>query len=424
MIGEIVAIGDELTSGRILNTTSYFAASQLFAAGHEVAAMITIGDDPKLIGRTLLDSLARADFVVVTGGLGATSDDLTSEAVADALERPSTFYPEILDQIRASSKNAPAELRLSLEKLAWLPAGAHALKYDASTAGYFLVHENKPIFFLPGVPHEMEELLVETVISRLAIWEGEEVRQVRQLVYRVVGLLETQINECLAPLVDGAERVRIGYYPVFPEVHVSLTVVGVEALETDHLFTETDKEIRKLLGVHLYGTEAETLEAVVGRLLAENSMVLALAESCTGGLISHRITRVAGSSDYFLGGVVAYSNELKEQLLGVDGAIIAEYGAVSQETARAMAEGIRHGTGVDIALAVTGIAGPSGGTAEKPVGTVWFGLATAGETEVCKFCFDGERWQVQEAAANKALDLLRLTLIRHDYAKNQSCQLL
>lgn len=424
MIGAILAIGDELTSGRILNTTSYFAASQLFAAGHEVSAMITIGDDPKLIGRTLLDSLARVDFVVVTGGLGATSDDLTSEAVADALERPATFYPEILEQIRDSSKNASAELRLSLEKLAWLPAGAHALKYDATTAGYFLVHDNKPIFFLPGVPHEMEELLVETVISRLAVWEGEEVRQVRQRVYRVAGLLETRINECLAPLVDDAKRVRIGYYPVFPEVHVSLTVVGVEAVETEDLFCAIDKEIRQLLGVHLYGTEEETLEAVVGRLLVDNGMVLALAESCTGGLTSHRITRVAGSSKYFLGGVVAYSNELKQQLLGVDESVLIEYGAVSPQTARAMAEGVRHATGADIALAITGIAGPTGGTAEKPVGTVCFGLASPGQTEDFQFCFDGERWQVQEAATNKALDLLRLALIQHDYAKNQSCQLL
>lgn len=424
MIGEIIAIGDELTSGRILNTTSYFAASQLFAAGHEVAAMITIGDNPKLIGSTLLESLDQADFVIVTGGLGATSDDLTSEAVADALERPSTFYPDILDQIRAGSKNAPKELRLSLEKLAWLPAGAHALKYDATTAGYFLVHENKPIFFLPGVPHEMEELLVETVISRLAIWEGEEVRQVRQLVYRVVGLPETKINERLASLVDGAERVRIGYYPAFPEVHVSLTVVGVEVTETDGLFDRIDKKIRKLLGANLYGTEAESLEVVVGRLLVENGMVLALAESCTGGMISQRITRVAGSSDYFLGGVVAYSNELKQQLLGVEESVLVEYGAVSSETAQAMAEGVRRVTGADIALAVTGIAGPSGGTTEKPVGTVCFGLATSGETDDFKFCFDGERWQIQEAAANKALDILRLSLIQHDYAKNQSCQLL
>lgn len=424
MIGEIIAIGDELTSGRILNTTSYFAASQLFAAGHEVAAMITIGDNPQVIGSTLLNSLNRSDFVIVTGGLGPTSDDLTSEAVADALSRPATFYPDILEQIRISSKNAPAELRLSLEKLAWLPAGAHALKYNASTAGYFLVHENKPIFFLPGVPHEMEELLVETVISRLAIWEGEEVRQVRQMVYRVAGLSETRINELLASLSDGAERIRIGYYPVFPEVHVSLIVVGSESLETDGLYNEVDEKIRGLLGQNLYGIEDETLAAVVGRLLLENGLTLALAESCSGGLVSHLVTRVPGSSEYFIGGVVAYSNELKQQLLGVDGAVLDEYGAVSRETARAMAEGIRHGAGADLGLAVTGIAGPSGGSAEKPVGTVCFGLASPGGTEDFQFIFAGARWQVQEAAANKALDLLRLTLLQHEYAKNQSCQLL
>ncbi|MFO7605992.1 MAG: CinA family nicotinamide mononucleotide deamidase-related protein [Desulfurivibrionaceae bacterium] len=422
MNGEIIAIGDELTSGRILNTTSYFAAGQLFAAGHEVTAMTTIGDDPELIGKTLLDALARADFVIVTGGLGATSDDLTSEAVANALERPSTFYPEVLSQIRAANKAAPAEPRPSLEKLAWLPAGAHALKNETSAAGYFLVHDNKPIFFLPGVPYEMEELLVETVISRLAVWEGEEVRQVRQRLYRVAGLPETGINQRLAPLAEGEGRIRIGYYPVFPEVHVSLTVVGSEERDTDRLFGEVDAGIRGLLGENLYGTEDETLEAVVGRLLVDNGMVLALAESCTGGLISHRVTRVPGSSEYFLGGAVTYSNELKEQMLGVDGELLAEYGAVSPETARAMAEGIRRKTGADIALAVTGIAGPSGGTADKPVGTVCFGLATSGGTEDCKSSFNGERWQVQEAACHKGLDILRLAMLRHDYAKNQFCQ--
>ncbi|MCA1766009.1 MAG: nicotinamide-nucleotide amidohydrolase family protein [Desulfobulbaceae bacterium] len=406
MNGEIIAIGDELTSGRILNTTSYFAAGQLFAAGHEVTAMTTIGDDPELIGKTLLDALARADFVIVTGGLGATSDDLTSEAVANALERPSTFYPEVLNQIRAANKAAPAEPHPSLEKLAWLPAGAHALKNETSAAGYFLVHDNKPIFFLPGVPYEMEELLVETVISRLAVWEGEEVRQVRQRLYRVAGLPETAINQRLAPLTEGEGRIRIGYYPVFPEVHVSLTVVGSEERDTDRLFGEVDAGIHGLLGENLYGTEDETLEAVVGRLLVDNGMVLALAESCTGGLIW----------------AVTYSNELKEQMLGIDGELLAEYGAVSPETARAMAEGIRRKTGADIALAVTGIAGPSGGTAAKPVGTVCFGLATSAGTEDCKSSFNGERWQVQEAACHKGLDILRLAMLRHDYAKNQSCQ--
>ena len=410
MRGEIIAIGDELTSGRILNTTSYFAAGQLFAAGHEITAMITIGDDPALIGKTLLQSLARADFVIVTGGLGATSDDLTNAAVIEALERPVTFYPEILAQIRAGSKNAPESVRLSLEKLAWLPAGAHALKFDATMAGHFLVHDSKPIFFLPGVPHEMKELLVETVISRLAVWEGEEVRRVRQRLYLVAGLPEIEINRRLAHLEQGDAPVKLGYYPVLPEVHVSLTVTGVDLEATERLFAETDREIRVALGHHLYGTDQESLAQVVGGLLAEGGYTLAVAESCTGGLLASRITAIAGSSRYFRGGVVAYSNDLKERLLAVDHGILAVHGAVSPATARAMATGVRQVGGADFGLAITGIAGPSGGSPEKPVGTVCFGLAGPGGVRDLRVVFPGERWQVQEAATHQALDMLRLTL--------------
>jgi nicotinamide-nucleotide amidase len=408
--GEIIAIGDELISGRILNTTSYFAAGQLFAAGHEIVAMTTIGDDPVLIGKTLLTSLDRSEFVIVTGGLGATSDDLTNEAVMDALARPVTFYPEIMAQIRAGSKNAPENVRLSLEKLAWLPAGAHALKFDATMAGYFLVHEGKPIFFLPGVPHEMKELLVETVISRLAVWEGEEIRRVRQRLYRVAGLAETEINRRLAPLEEGDKLLKIGYYPVLSEVHVSLTVAGKDLEETERLFADSDRKIRELLGKNLYGTDEESLEQVVGGVLAEKGWTLALAESCTGGRIAARLTEVAGSSAYFLGGVVAYSNDLKMKALRVSESTLAQFGAVSGETARAMADGVRRLTGADLGLAVTGIAGPSGGSPEKPVGTVYFGLASAAGTRNLRVVFRGNRWQVQEAATHQALDLLRLTL--------------
>jgi nicotinamide-nucleotide amidase len=408
--GEIIAIGDELTSGRILNTTSYFAAGQLFAAGHEIVAMTTIGDDPVLIGKTLLTSLGRSEFVIVTGGLGATSDDLTNEAVMDALARPVTFYPEIMAQIRAGSKHAPENVRLSLEKLAWLPAGAHALKFDATMAGYFLVHEGKPIFFLPGVPHEMKELLAETVISRLAVWEGEEMRRVRQRLYRVAGLPETEINQRLASLEGRDQRLKIGYYPVLSEVHVSLTVAGKDLDATEKLFADSDREIRELLGKNLYGTDEESLEQVVGGLLAGQGLTLALAESCTGGRIAAQLTGVPGSSAYFLGGVVAYSNDLKSKVLGVNENTLARFGAVSCETARAMAEGVRRITGADFGLAVTGIAGPSGGSPEKPVGTVCFGLASAATTRDLRVVFRGDRWQVQEAATHQALDLLRLTL--------------
>lgn len=415
MRGEIIAIGDELTSGRILNTTSYFAATQLFAAGHEIIAMTTIGDDTELIGETLQHALKRVDFIIVTGGLGATTDDLTTEAVAEALDRPTTLYPEILRKIKERGWDGPQSGKISLEKLAWLPEGAHALHTEAQMAGYFLVQGGKPVFFLPGVPHEMKELLLETVITRLAVWEGEEVRQVRQKVYKVFGLPETEINARLECLEDNNNRVRIGYYPVFPEVHVSLNIVCDSEEEASSLFQEIDTKIVEKLGTNVYGFDEETLESVVGKLLKDQGKTLAVAESCTGGLVGHTITRVAGSSDYFVGGVVAYSNDLKESLAGVDGESLRQHGAVSAETARALAEGVRRVTGADIGVSVTGIAGPSGGSKEKPVGTVYFGLATSGSVNDVLCYFSGDRWQIQEKSCHQALDLIRRSLLGYKF---------
>ncbi|MDH3393930.1 MAG: CinA family nicotinamide mononucleotide deamidase-related protein, partial [Desulfobulbaceae bacterium] len=394
MLGEIIAIGDELTSGRILNTTSYFAAGHLFAAGHELVAMSTIGDDAALIADSLHRALDRVDFVIVTGGLGATSDDLTNEAVAEALDRPTTFHPEILQRIEAQCSDWAAKIGASMEKIAWLPEGAHELKSDAHMAGYFLVHDGKPIFFLPGVPHEMEELLLEAVITRLAVWQGAEPRTVHQKVFKVVGLPEAEINGRLSHLEGKDPHVAIGYYPVPPEVHVSLTVTGESVGEAEVLFDDFDREIGKVLAPFYYGDDGDLLEEVVGGLLRRKGMTLALAESCTGGLIAHKVTAVAGSSDYLLGGVVAYSNLLKEQLLSVPHEVLDRHGAVSEETARAMAEGVWSVSGADLAVSVTGIAGPTGGSEEKPVGTVWFALATPdGIHAVCRH-FTGVRWQV------------------------------
>ena len=411
MRGEIIAIGDELTTGRILNTTSFFAASQLFADGHEVVSMTPIGDDVERIGQAICQALDRVDFLIVTGGLGPTSDDLTNIAVSDALSRPATFYPEIFKKIAEHGRNNPPEVQSALEKLAWLPAGAHALHTDAKTAGYFLVQEGKPIFFLPGVPHEMKELLVETVLTRLAVWEGEEGRQVRQKVYKVVGLAESEINNKLEHLESADQRVRIGYYPVFPEVHVSLTLTGNGDESIDHRFRELDTAITEILGRAVYGWGNDTLEGVVGRLLSWQGRTLAVAESCSGGLLSHKVTRVSGSSAYFLGGVVAYSNDLKERLLGVPAEVLAEHGAVSGESARAMAEGMRRLTGADIAISTTGIAGPTGGSEEKPVGTVYMALATAAGTDDHLLHLAGDRWQIQEHASQIALDLVRRSLL-------------
>ena len=412
MIGEIIAIGDELTSGRVLNTTSRFAAGLLFSAGHEITAMSTIGDTPAEISETLKRAIKRSDFIIVTGGLGATSDDLTSEVVGQALGRPTVFHPEVFAKIKALLSNPDDQTLSDLQKLALLPTGAELLSPEARMAGYLLVHDNKPIFFLPGVPHEMRELLANTVIPRLGILQDGAVKLVKQKVYKVFGVGEIEINRRVTHLEreeDG--RVRIGYYPVFPEVHLSLTVIDEDKSEIKRTFQHLEKEIELSLGDSLFGADDDTMESVVGKILVEQGKILVTAESCSGGLIGHKITTVPGSSNYFAGGVIAYSNDLKEKLLGLDPTLLEEHGAVSSEVARAMAEGIRSKTSADISVAVTGIAGPTGGTPEKPVGTVFIGLSTPDETIDIPCRFPGDRWQVQELTAVKSLDLVRRLLL-------------
>jgi nicotinamide-nucleotide amidase len=412
MIGEIIAIGNELTSGRVLNTTSRFAAGLLFSAGHEISAMATIGDTPAEISETLKRAIKRSDFIIVTGGLGATSDDLTSEVVGQALGRPTVFHPEVFAKIKALLSNLDDQALSDLQKLALLPTGAEVLNPDARMAGYLLVHDNKPIFFLPGVPHEMQQLLADTVIPRLGVWQEGTAKLVKQKVYKVFGLPEIEINRRVVHLEKEEDsRVRIGYYPVFPEVHLSLTVIEEDESEIKHTFQHLEKEIELSLGDSLFGTDDDTMESVVGKLLQNKGKILATAESCSGGLIGHKITTVPGSSNYFAGGVVAYSNALKEKLLGVDSSLLASHGAVSPAVAKAMAVGIRHKTEADIGVAVTGIAGPTGGTPEKPVGTVFIGLSTPDETIDIHCHFPGDRWQVQELTAVKSLDLIRCLLL-------------
>ncbi len=412
MIGEIIAIGNELTSGRVLNTTSGFAAGLLFGAGHEIISMATVGDTPEEISRTLLQAIRRADFIIVTGGLGATSDDLTSEVVGQVLGRPPVFHPEIFAKIKARHPNLDSQPLGILQKLALLPAGAEILNPEAKMAGYLLVHEGKPVFFLPGVPYEMQELLVDKVIPRLDLWHGNGTKQVKQRVYKIFGLGETEINRRMAHIEKTEDdRIRIGYYPVFPEVHLSLTVTTEDGSSLKNIFQHLEGEIKTALEDFLFGTDDDTLQSVVGELLQNRGKILATAESCSGGLIGHKITSVSGSSNYYAGGVIAYSNDLKEKLLGVEPDLIAKHGAVSSAVAREMAAGIRTGAAADIGLSVTGIAGPTGGTPEKPVGTVFIGLSTPDETTDIPCRFSGNRWQVQEITAVTALDLIRRLLL-------------
>lgn len=408
---EIIAIGDELTSGRILNTTSSFAARNLFEAGYEIYAMNTIGDTPHLIGEALKQALSRADAVLVTGGLGTTDDDLTNEAVSKALNRPTMPNYEILSNIRAHLDEITNTPVSRLEKLAWLPSGAEALSPHSRMAGYQLIHDDKPIFFLPGIPSQMQQLLVEEVLPKLSTWQKDHRLATYQRTFRIFNLPETEVNRRIATL-DLNHDVHIGYYPVFPEVHLSLIVRDKKTNNAKRLFKSSCKAVNTVLGDAIYGRDRESMERIVGRLLAENQLHLAVAESCTGGLISQKITDTPGSSAYFLGGVIAYANILKMKYLGVTEDLLNTRGAVSREVAEEMAVGVRARTDADIGLAVTGIAGPDGGTEDKPVGTVYIAIATREENWVSKFKFPGDRHQIREITAQSGLDLVRKYLLQ------------
>ncbi len=411
MKGEIIAIGNELTSGRIANTTSGFAARQLFEAGYEIHAMHTIGDSPSQIGEALKRAIDSVDFVIVTGGLGATDDDLTNEAVSVALNRPTKPNLEILSQIRAHLDQNSSSVLSPLEKLAWLPVGAEALNPKGRMAGYQLIHNDKPIFFLPGIPSQMEQLLIDHVLPRLATWYPESRLSTCRRLFKIFEMSEMEVNRRIATL-DMAENVAIGYYPVFPEVHLSLIIRDIQGHICEPLFLETCSVIDGLLGEAVFGHDQENMEMVVGSMLRKSHMTVAMAESCTGGLISHKITTIPGSSNYFLGGVTAYSNSMKTRYLNVDQALLEAYGAVSEQVAKAMAMGIRSQTRADIGLSVTGIAGPEGGTSEKPVGTVYFGLITPEDCTAFHFLFSGNRDQIQEITAYTGLNLIRKYLLK------------
>ncbi len=420
MKGEIIAIGDELTSGRILNTTSGYAARKLFDAGYTIHAMSTIGDTPALIGEALLQAIARVDFIIVTGGLGSTDDDLTNEAVSLALNRPTMPNLAILAQIRDHLKKSGESVDSPLEKLAWLPSGAEAFYPGSSVAGYQLIHQETPIFFLPGVPDEMKELMSNAVLPKLSAWEAGSRLQTHQKIYKIFGVAESEINRQIKDL-SLAEGIQIGYYPVFPDVHLSILSRGKDPAASRQAFEYSCWKVEQAIGNAIYGAGADELESIVGELLRRMGLSLATAESCSGGLLSHRITRIPGSSLYFKGGAITYSNDLKTSFLGIEPDLIEQYGAVSHEVASAMAAGIIKKCETDLGISITGIAGPDGGSSEKPVGTVHIGIGDGSKTVTSVYHFLGDRHRIQTLAVQTGLNLLRLHLLeKMNQARNRS----
>jgi nicotinamide-nucleotide amidase len=409
MQGEIIATGTELITGRVGDFNARYAARRLHEAGLAVQRITMLGDHSPLFQEILAEGLTRSQFIIITGGLGPTEDDITVAAAARALNRRLFRDEDLLARIRRclAERQIPWEERYA--RLALIPEGAQILDPGGRACGFALKHESVRLFFLPGVPEEMQVLFDAFVLPALEESAGGgECLAHRTL--RLFGISEIQLQEVVCSLPEFQQGVTVGYYPCFPENHLTLTVRGRDQAALNAGLDRLTAVLAREVGEVLLGSDGVTLEELVGRGLLERQLSLAVAESCTGGLIGHRLTNVPGSSDYFLGGVVSYSNEAKEDLLRVPAEVLTQKGAVSPETARDMARGVRALFHAAIGLAVTGIAGPSGGSPEKPVGTVYIGLATPQGEDVWHYHFQGNREEIKTLTAETALDRLRRML--------------
>ena len=405
----ILSTGDELTTGKVVDTNSVFIADRLFSIGIKVAAVLKVGDDREKLLWAMRQAAGLGEVVIGTGGLGRTADDLTSEVVAELLGCPLVQNEEIAAALRKRFEVRGIPWTANNLKQALFPQGAEILPNPVGTALGFRVSfgENKTLSWLSGVPQEMTAMFDQTVMPWIVAMRGGQ-DQIFSQAFKVYGLTESKLDDLVKP-IELEPGIKLSFRAHYPDLTLRVTVAG--ASEEQRRFIETCKRIRQILGSHIYAEGDTTLEQRVGQLLSERHRTLALAESCTGGLISHRITGIAGSSAYYLGGVTSYANDVKVKLLGVTPATLEKYGAVSQETALEMSHGIRERIGADFGLSVTGIAGPGGGTPEKPVGTVWISIAQAKNHEAKLFQFHGDRERIVLGTSQAALNWLRLALL-------------
>lgn len=405
----ILSTGDELTTGRVVDTNSTTIAHRLSAIGVPVAAVLKVGDDKKDLLWALSQARELGDLIIGTGGLGPTADDLTTQVAAQFLGLKLVQDGAVADGLkqRFAVRNMPwTENNL---KQALFPDGSTIVPNPVGTApGFRLpIGQDKQLIWLSGVPREMIAMLNDTVIP----WIAEQRSGAEQTIactFKIHGLTEAKLDDLLHSVNLGTQA-KLSFRAHYPELSLRLTVTG--RAERGEIFVRLHDQILNLLGGNIYAEGDTPLEKVVGQLLLETRQTLALAESCTGGYLSHRITAVAGSSAYFYGGAVTYANEAKMHFLGVQPQTLEKYGAVSRETALEMSRGIREKTGASVGLSVTGIAGPTGGSLEKPVGTVWMSISQANFHDARPFLFSGGREAIIQGTSQAALYWLRTTLL-------------
>lgn len=409
MDAEIIAVGSELLTPERLDTNSLWLTAQLNELGIEVVAKMVVGDDRRRLAQAVRAVWERTPLLLVTGGLGPTEDDVTREAVAEALGRELVFHPEILATIEERFRRAGRVMAEINRRQAYVIEGAEALPNAVGTApGQWLREGSRAVALLPGPPGELKPMFSEQVLPRLRAMAPPLV--IRTLSFRVAGIAESDLDQRIAPVYKRYEGLAVTVLAAPGDIQVHLRARSEDATRAQALVEEVGRRLREILGDRIY-SNGEPMEAVIGKLLVERGATLAVAESCTGGLLAQRITSIAGSSAYFVGGFLVYTDEMKSALAGVPRDLLREHGAVSEAAARALAEGTRARTGATYALAVTGIAGPGGGTEATPVGTVFIGLAGPEGVSARRFRFLGDRDRVRAFAAQTSMDLLRRRLL-------------
>jgi nicotinamide-nucleotide amidase len=410
MNAEIIAVGSELLTPNRLDTNSLFLTEQLNRLGVEVTRKTVVGDDRRRLAEAVRGALDRATILILTGGLGPTEDDVTREAVAAALDLKIVFHQEIFDWIEQRFRRANRKIAEINRRQAFLIEGAEALPNDNGTApGQWIEHLEHWVILLPGPPNELKAMFARECLPRLEHILPKQV--IRTLQFRVAGMAESDLDQLISEVYKKYENPATTILAAPGDIQIHLRARCATGGEATALLNEVGAQIEKLLGDRIYSQNGDPLEQVIGNLLRARGATLSVAESCTGGLLAGRITDIPGSSDYFLGGFLVYTNRMKTQLLGVNPGLLEQHGAVSEPVADAMARGARVRTGSTFALSITGVAGPTSGTEAAPVGTVVIGLADTLGGQTRRFRFLGDRGRVRLLAAQNALDLLRRKLL-------------
>ena len=410
LTAEIIAIGSELLAPDRTDTNSLWLTERLNLLGIEVKLKTIVGDDDARLEETIKDAARRSKVVITTGGLGPTEDDITRKITARALGKRLLLDEAVLDEIKKRFQGFGVAMPERNSRQAMVIEDAEVLPNPNGTApGMFIDHQGTAIVLLPGPPREMQPMFTNHVASRLESRAGN-VRVVRRML-RVVGLGESAVDEKIAPVYTKYDNPQTTILFNQSEIEIHLTARGRTEEEANALLDRVVLEIEERLGNAIFSFAGEKMEEVVGLKLSVGGYTIATAESCTGGLLAERLTEIPGSSKYFIEGVVTYANDAKTRTLGVEPVLLLEHGAVSAPVAEAMAEGIRKRADTDFGLSITGIAGPSGGTEEKPVGTVFIAISSEAGTESKKFKFPGDRHLIRWRASQAALEMLRRRLI-------------